>query len=68
MTNFEWLVSQTDPERLGKMLCHMIDYELNDCEMCPCTRLCRKGHNGIVAWLKEERTDLVKFLEERGLE
>ena len=61
MNNFELIKNMKDAEELGKFLCNeweqsviSRDEDSYCCEGCPATEKCGKGHNGFVAWLKEE--------------
>ena len=68
MNNFEWLLSFKSPEDLGHELCNMNDFINGDCDKCMANSYCHVGTNGFIEWLKQDRTDFVKFMEERGLE
>lgn len=52
VTRYEWLHSLTEPE-LAKALCNILDW---DCDGCPATRNCKKGHIGMADWLSEKIT------------
>ena len=55
MTRFERLIDM-DVEDVAALLCDAISDKV-DCENCPATDKCRRGHNGMLDWLNEEVQD-----------
>ena len=55
MTNGEYLRSLSD-EELGKRICDLF----GGCNVCLASEHCSVGHNGLVAWAKEE-SDILPF-------
>lgn len=53
MTNAEWLRSLSDDE-LAEFLCYLTYGRDGNCEDCIAGRLCKRGCNGMAAWLQEE--------------
>lgn len=60
MTNRDKLNSMTD-EELSDFFCKAMEdiadkTKDNDwcCDLCPVTHICKKGHNGFLAWLKSD--------------
>jgi hypothetical protein len=58
MTNREKLIAMTD-EELSDFLCSQMENiqgktEADDwcCKICPVQKLCKKGHNGFLVWLR----------------
>ena len=56
MTNAEWLRSLSDDE-LAEFLCYLTYGKDGNCEDCIAGRLCKRGCNGMAAWLQEEYTE-----------
>lgn len=61
MTKFEYIKSLDDVEKAGRYICEELERLDPDfsCDFCPWTEMCGIG-NGIVKWLKEEKTEGVK--------
>lgn len=59
MTNFEYIkqaiIKEDSVEKLAKILCNCIDKAVSDCEFCPFTDRCYRGHNGVLDFLQAER-------------
>jgi hypothetical protein len=60
MKNRDKLIAMTDDE-LSDLLCKTMEdiSELTNrdywcCDICPVKELCKKGHNGFLAWLEKE--------------
>lgn len=58
MTNRDNLNSMTN-EELAELFCNAIDEfagraDVHTCDYCPVRSLCKKGHNGFLAWLEKE--------------
>lgn len=57
MTKREKLKSMTD-EELAKELCYLIEMasdraDVDQCEICPVTKICKRGRCGFLAWLRQ---------------
>ena len=58
MKNIDRLRQMTD-EELTDLFCDTLEgmaeeTEKDMCDICPVRHLCRKGHNGFLAWLNKE--------------
>lgn len=58
MTNRERLSKMTD-EELAEIFCDTLEMaagkkNLDVCDICPFNKLCKKGNNGFLRWLKAE--------------
>ena len=63
MTKFEYIKSLDDIEMAGRYICEELEKLDPDfsCDFCPWREDCGRLENGIVAWLKEEKTEGVRF-------
>ncbi len=62
MKNRDRLNAMSD-EELATFLCDVIEKIAANtpdkfvCDICPASELCRKGHNGILAWLNQNEKE-----------
>ena len=58
MTNRDRLNQMTN-EELSELFCDKLEQivaeaDIDVCDICPVRKLCKKGHNGFLAWLGKE--------------
>lgn len=58
MTNRDKLNQMTN-EELSELFCYTLEQAAEQenadvCDICPVRSLCKKGHNGFLAWLNKE--------------
>lgn len=61
MKNRDKLNSMTDKE-LADFFCEAMEIvadkaDIDLCDICPVNSICKKGHNGFLAWLEKEAED-----------
>ena len=54
MTRVEKLQDKNGILDIAKEICDLISEKIEDCEECPFTDRCSRGHNGVMDFLMEE--------------